>query len=97
MNSATLSGELSSNPQSRFVNDGQTQVVNAVLQFNNFKGQPERMKIAAWGNQAAELQKYQQGTMLIVEGRYKSLKVERDGFKEDVLELNVSKIHEVNV
>jgi single-stranded DNA-binding protein len=96
MNSATLSGELSSDPQSRFVNDGQTQVVNAVLQFNNFKGQPERMKIAAWGNQAAELQKYQQGTMLILEGRYKVIEMQKEGYKEQALELNVSKIHGVN-
>ena len=95
MNSATLSGELAQTPTIK--DAGNSQVANSFLIFTNFKGQPERMKIAAWGNQAAELQKYQQGTMLIVEGRYKSLKVERDGFKEDVLELNVSKIHEVNV
>jgi single-stranded DNA-binding protein len=96
MNNATLSGELSSDPQSRFVNDGQTQVVNAVLQFNNFKGQPERMRIAAWGKQATELQKYQQGTMLILEGRYKVVEIQREGFKEQALELNINKIHEVN-
>jgi single-stranded DNA-binding protein len=95
MNNTILSGELGQNPTIK--DAGSSQVANSFLIFTNFKGQPERMKIAAWGNQATELQKYQQGAMLILEGRYKVIEQQKEGYKEQALELNVSKIHGVNV
>ena len=95
MNIAILSGELG---QAAKIKDaGSSKVANSFLTFKNIKGVNEAIRIAAWGNQADELQKYQQGTMIVVEGRYNVLSIEREGgFKEKVLELNISKIHGVN-
>ena len=96
MNSTILSGELGIKPETRFVSDGTKPITTSFLIFTNFKGQPERMKIVAWGKQCEELQKYQQGTMVIVEGRYKVTEIQKEGYKEQALELNISKIHDLS-
>lgn len=89
MNTVVFSGELATPATVRQVGD--KQVANATLLFN-VKERVESIKISAWGNAALELQKYQQGAFVIVEGRCKPVLTDMGAYKERTIELEATRI-----
>ena len=82
-------------PQTRYTPD-QTAIAETQVQYPGLRPEDPAgtLKIVAFGNGAQALQEQcQPGQWFIFEGRLRMNRVERDGFKETVPELSVSKVY----
>jgi single-stranded DNA-binding protein len=98
MNSATFIGTLLSQPELRYTTDNQTPIAKATFQFHSRDQEPApaNICIVAYGNVSEALKGFQRGQRVAVEGALRMNTVERkDGYKEKVAELSVSRIHEI--
>ena len=96
MNQAILMAEVLQPPQTRYTPD-QTAIAETLVQYPGLRPEDPAgtLKIVGWGNMAdAVQQQCQPGQWFIFEGRLRMNTIERpEGFKEKVVELNVSKIY----
>lgn len=96
MNQCILMAEVVQPAQTRYTPD-QTAIAEAVVQYPGLRPDDPAgtLKIVGWGNMAQEVQdRCQPGQRFVFEGRLRMNTVERpEGFKEKLVELNVSKIH----
>lgn len=99
MNTAIIAGTIATEPELRYLSDGQTAIVETTLQIPGFgkDAQDETLKAIVWGNIGQEFANHHfaVGTEMVFEGRYKMDLVERDGYKEKVVELNVSRFYPI--
>lgn len=98
MNSCILMAEIIQEPQLRYTQDSQLEVVEMMVEFSGLRAEdsPGRLKVVGWGNLAREIQEsYHQGDRVVLEGRLSMNTIERqpEGFKEKRAELTVSRIH----
>ncbi len=96
MNQAILMAEVVQPPQTRYTQD-QTAIAETQARYPGLRPEDPAgtLKVVAFGNMAQEVQdKCQPGQWFIFEGRLRMNTIERpEGFKEKVVELNVSKIY----
>jgi single-stranded DNA-binding protein len=96
MNQIILMAEIMQPPQTRYTPD-QTAIAETLVQYPGLRPEDPAgtLKIVAFGNGAQALQEQcQPGQWFIFEGRLRMNTIERpEGFKEKVVELNVSKIY----
>ncbi|MBD2315214.1 single-stranded DNA-binding protein [Desertifilum sp. FACHB-1129] len=99
MNSCILMAEIVQEPQLRYTQDSQLEVVEMMVEFSGLRAEdpPSTLKVVGWGNLAREIQEsYHQGDRVILEGRLNMNTIDRqEGFKEKRAELTVSRIHSV--
>jgi single-stranded DNA-binding protein len=96
MNQCILMAEVVQPPQTRYTPD-QTAIAETLVQYPGLRPEDPAgtLKIVGWGNMAQEVQEQcQPGQWFIFEGRLRMNTIERpEGFKEKVVELNVSKVY----
>lgn len=99
MNTAIISGTIATEPELRYLQDGQTAIAETTLQIPGFgkDAQNETLKAIVWGNTGQEFANHQfpVGTEMVMEGRLKMDLVERDGYKTKVAELNVNRFYPI--
>lgn len=99
MNNAVIAGTIASEPVLQYTQDGQTAIAKTTLQIPGFgkDAQDETLKAIVWGNTGQEFANHQfpVGTEMVMEGRLKMDLVERDGYKEKVAEMNVSRFYPI--
>lgn len=98
MNNITLAATLTTDPELRYTNDGQTPIAKFAIQFPGYKDDDPLMslEVVAWGNLAQSLQEaYKSGDCVILEGSLRMNTIEKEGYKEKVAELQVNRIHSV--
>jgi single-strand DNA-binding protein len=96
MNQCILMAEVLDAPRLRFTQDNQTAVAEMLVQFEGIKPEDPatRLKVVGWGNLAQEVQdRCKVGDRLILEGRLRMSTIERDGYKEKVAEMTLSRLH----
>ncbi|NJN32287.1 MAG: single-stranded DNA-binding protein, partial [Synechococcales cyanobacterium RM1_1_8] len=99
MNQCILMAEVVQPPQTRYTPD-QTAIAEALVQYPGLRPEDPAgtLKVVGWGNLAQEVQdRCQPGQRFVFEGRLRMNTIERpEGFKEKLVELNISKIHDLN-
>ncbi|MGL5061703.1 MAG: single-stranded DNA-binding protein [Microcoleus sp.] len=99
MNNAVIAGTIASEPVLQYTQDGQTAIAVTTLQIPGLRGDDpaETLKAVVWGNTGQEfgVRKFPVGTEMVFEGRLSMDLVERDGYKEKVAKLNVSRFYPI--
>lgn len=98
MNQCILMAEVIQPAQTRYAPD-QTAIAEAVVQYRGLKPDDPAgtLKIVGWGKKAEDVHtRCTAGARVIIEGRLRMNTVERpEGFKEKLVELNVSQVYTV--
>lgn len=100
MNTAIIAGTIATEPELRYIQDGQTAIAETTLQIPGLRGEDpaERLKAIIWGQNGQDFigRKFAVGTEIILEGRLSMKLVEREGgYKEKVAELSVNRYYPV--
>lgn len=98
MNQCILMAEVIQAPQLRHTQDNLA-VAEMVVQFEGAKptDPPSRLKVVGWGNLAQMVQEScGEGDRVILEGRLRMGTQERDGYKEKIAELTLSRLHRLS-
>ena len=77
----------------RYTQDNQTAIAEMIVQFPGIRDTdpPSQLKVTGWGNTAQQMQGCQVGQHYVLEGRLQINLVQREGFKEKLAELQLSR------
>lgn len=94
MNNCYFIAPLLTDPESRFTADTQTNVAQCRIEISGYKeDDTSALTVRAWRNQAEELMKLKAGDRACFEGRLQVDRVEKNGYKETVVQLVASRIY----
>ena len=93
MNNAIIIAEVVQAPQMRYTQNNQTAIAEMIVQFPGIRDTdpPSQLKVTGWGNTAQQMQGCQVGQHYVLEGRLQINLVQREGFKEKLAELQLSR------